>query len=556
MYVVLCSLFRVVIGIDVWICHLEDFLADDQPDGGGGTLHIFKHDPVLREMLENSDAASKPKKYASLAVLPALAFSYAQAILAHRFHDMSIWTDPLRILNERNEHNGAFQIILGMLKKVTKHENLSRKGDMLVIRAQDKRTAELFRGVLIECRRIAGYERLFEIVLDISSDSSAFEKDKGFIFTNKESDAFKNVFLPQMREWNAVRVEEDVSTWYPTAYEDLRGLPCFLIVVEKARFGDTLPDNFTFFDLRARNISQVGALSSFRQDVGRACGYSKVNGPNTRPHIIVSKTAADVLDPEDEAAAVSEDLHLNTDNTPSNSHRFYKIYANDYSAGAPVPEDQHMPTFVKRKQADEQFELETASEERERRRQVGESFLRKLLFCAEPQIGKTGSYLRALKRLQNPGFYGQDGLVLRYVPLNRLKGGSFHWVMASEEGDTGGSPRMGWLDDIDAVKQHPQPLKQLQALLAAELGESSGMDWGDYEVTELTASTDVTTDANVQQLPLNAHLKITKKAKAKMSQAALVGLLQQQGFSQEAIKMLLTQQSSPAQPEAKKQRTN
>jgi hypothetical protein len=214
-----------------------------------------------------------------------------------------------------------------------------------------------------------------------------------------------------------------------------------------------------------------------------------------------------------------------------------------------------MLSFVKRKQADEQFELETTSEERERRRQVGESFLRKLLFCAEPQIGKTGSYLRALKRLQNPGFYGQDGLVLRYVPLNRLKRGSFHWVMASEEGGTGGSPRMGWLDDIDAVKQHPQPLKQLQALLAAELGEASGMNWDAYEVKELTASTDITTDANVQQLPLNAHLKITKKAKAKMSQAALVALLQQQGFSQEAIETLLTQQPSPGQPAAKKQRT-
>jgi hypothetical protein len=266
-----------------------------------------------------------------------------------------------------------------MLKKVTDKQNFSRKGDMLVIRAQNKSTAEAFRRVLIECRRIAGYEHLFEIVLDISSDSSASDSDKGFIFTDQESDAFDNAFLPQMREWNALRAK-DVSTWRPSTYEDLRGLPCFLIVVEKARFGDTLPDNFTFFDLRARNVNQVGALSTFRQDVGRACGYSKINAPNTRPHIIVSRTAADVLDPEDDAAAMSEDLHLTKDNTPEISHRFYKIYANEFSLGAPASEDPEKPSFVKRKKDDANFECETASEERERCRKVVESFTRKILF--------------------------------------------------------------------------------------------------------------------------------------------------------------------------------
>jgi hypothetical protein len=120
--------------------------------------------------------------------------------------------------------------------------------------------------------------------------------------------------------------------------------------------------------------------------------------------------------------------------------------------------------------------------------------------------------------------------------------------------------RTGWLDDTDGVKQHQQPLKQLQVLLAAELGEAHDMNWDEYEIKELAASTAVTTDADVQELPLNAHLEITRKpntkapSEPKLSQEALRAILQQQGFHASAIEQLLAQQPEPAQSPAKKQK--
>lgn len=59
-------------------------------------------------------------------------------------------------------------------------------------------------------------------------------------------------------------------------HADLAGLPCLLIVVERARMGDTLPRNFAYgsFDVRARYRDGVPSLATFRQDIGRACGFA------------------------------------------------------------------------------------------------------------------------------------------------------------------------------------------------------------------------------------------------------------------------------------------
>jgi len=62
----------------------------------------------------------------------------------------------------------------------------------------------------------------------------------------------------------------------PEQFSDLDGIPCILIVMEKARMGDTLPPSFTYFDLRSRyrkdSRNSKIVRSTFDQDIGRAFG--------------------------------------------------------------------------------------------------------------------------------------------------------------------------------------------------------------------------------------------------------------------------------------------
>jgi hypothetical protein len=174
----------------------------------------------------------------------------------------------------------------------------------------------------------------------------------------------------------------------PTSYEELENLPCIMIVVERARFGDTLPNSFKWFDLRARNTFNVGAKSTFRQDVGRACGYSLHANPNTRPQVLVSKAAEQVLDDDDEATALLEDYHMTKSGDLAKSHRWYWLVAEDES-DAPRPEAE--------------------------KARMREAFKRRMLLKAEPQVGKTGAYLSALEKFK----LGRD-LQLRHMTLEAL----------------------------------------------------------------------------------------------------------------------------------------
>ena len=60
------------------------------------------------------------------------------------------------------------------------------------------------------------------------------------------------------------------------SYEDLQGLPCLLILVDNGRMGDTFPKSLQCMDLRLHHIKskQRTFLSSFVQEMGRMCRYT------------------------------------------------------------------------------------------------------------------------------------------------------------------------------------------------------------------------------------------------------------------------------------------
>jgi hypothetical protein len=67
------------------------------------------------------------------------------------------------------------------------------------------------------------------------------------------------------------------ESWNPTkpkVFEGLKGLPGLLFVIDKARMGDTFPENFSYFDLRARETKESN-LSSLIQSLGRLCTYTE-----------------------------------------------------------------------------------------------------------------------------------------------------------------------------------------------------------------------------------------------------------------------------------------
>ena len=64
-------------------------------------------------------------------------------------------------------------------------------------------------------------------------------------------------------------------------YEDLNTLPCILILVSKGRLGDTFPDSFFAMDLRLTTEGKKSVqLSTIMQELGRLCRYTdKPSGP-------------------------------------------------------------------------------------------------------------------------------------------------------------------------------------------------------------------------------------------------------------------------------------
>jgi hypothetical protein len=82
-------------------------------------------------------------------------------------------------------------------------------------------------------------------------------------------------------------------TWVADQYEHLKHLPCILILVQKGRMGDTFPSTFNCMDIRlsyAGNSSARIELSVLVQELGRLCRYSDpgLDAEQRLPYAIVS----------------------------------------------------------------------------------------------------------------------------------------------------------------------------------------------------------------------------------------------------------------------------
>ena len=217
------------------MCSCPDF--DFFAGGNGGkdpaVVDIFKQDPDLAEQIENAELANRA--WNTAAIVPALALAYAEAILAHKFTNQSKWTNPFLYLHDKFQSSSNRNILVDMLRNI--ETDRTGRGSMLVMRAQNKATAERFVRILVAAREAAGYQQLFEVVLDISGEDGNQAGSAGFVFTS----SFDQYFLARLKQWGRNDPTKRKASWRPSTYNDLNGLPCILIVCEKCRFGDTLP---------------------------------------------------------------------------------------------------------------------------------------------------------------------------------------------------------------------------------------------------------------------------------------------------------------------------
>eukprot|EP01107_Rhizomastix_libera_P000271 TRINITY_DN1048_c0_g3_i1.p1 TRINITY_DN1048_c0_g3~~TRINITY_DN1048_c0_g3_i1.p1 ORF type:complete len:121 (+),score=20.05 TRINITY_DN1048_c0_g3_i1:129-491(+) len=112
---------------------------------------------------------------------------------------------------------------------------------------------------------LAVLENLFDKTKDFSVVVRLSQTPKDLTKFDEASKEFKGYFQVH---WNFSDSSEDLSPYE----EKLKEGRHLLFVVDKARRGDTMPQSFGLYDIRASCGSKKSSLSSFLQDFGRAFG--------------------------------------------------------------------------------------------------------------------------------------------------------------------------------------------------------------------------------------------------------------------------------------------
>ena len=155
------------------------------------------------------------------------------------------------------------------------------------------------------------------------------------------------------------------------SYEDLDGLPCLLILVDNGRMGDTFPSSLQCMDLRLQHIraNQKPYLSTFVQEMGRMCRYTTLDSVLPR-------------------ALLGAGIYRFLEKSLKDRATFYSPFLSaGYLIDRYVKFDERRNCLVP---TDKSADADNDSSNRKNH----------LLLQAEPQIGKTGTYLAILGELR------------------------------------------------------------------------------------------------------------------------------------------------------------
>ena len=265
-------------------------------------------------------------------------------------------------------------------------------GKMKIVRAKSTKTADQFFFTLFQARRLASKEECFEIIRDygkfnlkrhMTSSNTFFQKLQPrkcqFQFECHCSD----LKLPPGRPkcGNCQHVHKPI-----TQYEDLQNLACVLILVDKGRMGDTFPESFDCLDLRlSYDEGSPIVLSTVIQELGRMCRYAKLSTDGSFvqnvPYALVG-------------AQLFKRLKMSLDFSPA--VRAISCTTVDRYMKNSKSKRKHSTSLRWSKfQADkESYDYQN----NDRPEKI--EHCNRILLQAEPQIGKTGTYLCLIKQLR------------------------------------------------------------------------------------------------------------------------------------------------------------
>ena len=304
------------------------------------------------------------------------------------------YIDEIKQRLQQNDFQQMIEEWMGNLKKGETGsliENLIRSGKekmgkMKIVRAKNMKTADHFYFTLRLTRSVSSLEKCFEVIRDyggiqiekqlMNSSSPFFWNLQPQICTDK-FDCHCRVLKPQTSRKKCGYCDHVHKLI--TQYEDLENLACVLILVEKGRMGDTFPQSFDCLDLRL-NYDEGSSLylSTIIQELGRMCRYSKSSASET-PYVLVGRVLFKMLQ---KSLGTSPSMSAISCNKIDRYMHMTK------------PRESKRETFSSLRWLD--YEAHKDSYDYENAKQ----HCNRILLHAEPQIGKTGTYLCLIRDLR------------------------------------------------------------------------------------------------------------------------------------------------------------
>ena len=375
------------------------------------------HSEVTRSFKESFKAVAKRQKNSvSSGELRELNEVFATSYVAclmhlsqHEFRKLKEDTKPISIIEDiekQLQQNGCQAMVEKWNHNIQEFETASlaksliqsgkgEQGKMKIVRAKSMETADQFFYTLRLARAVSCLDDCFEVIKDyggiqienqlMKSSSPFFKKLQPVNCTFKFPDCGCPGLMLQDGRKKCVNCQHVHKLM--TQYEDLENLACVLILVDKGRMGDTFPQSFDCLDLRlsydsSREFKEGTPLflSTLIQELGRMCRYARVPNNNkvqSIPYVLVGrelfkklKKSVEMSPSMSAISCTRPDRYMTkigrNKDTTSSSLRWLRYEA-------------HKDSY------DHQNELKHPN---------------RILLQAEPQIGKTGTYLCLIKDLR------------------------------------------------------------------------------------------------------------------------------------------------------------
>jgi hypothetical protein len=314
------------------------------------------------------------------------------------------------------------------------------RGCMVLVRVTEKKFGLLIANRLRECRKKLGLQQKFAVVLDIEDakgepaakktatkppqeggkgkakadtasennrrgrtlkdllreDSSQTVREQGRDWVTRLGllngwDAEMGPLSKQIKDQQNISVKESLKAELkaleakPVCYEDLKDLPCFLILCQKGKMGDTFPTSLKYYDMRMMYAISCEYRAPVEQDLGRAFRYAE---PESCPLVLVGQECANQLDASRTDCA--ELLGLKPDEKMNARTATSKYPRTEFEPDDPGVRHDLKVYREAWKAAKEHYDFDNGTDNQNPRR---------FLLIGRPQIGKTGAFLRLLELL-------------------------------------------------------------------------------------------------------------------------------------------------------------